>query len=129
MEKDYSEYKRTEYDKYLFRRSNRNDVLLDYFANYVRFDYESKTVVIRVDDRNEYPSMEFSIEDYEKEVAERAGKEYKQYEPSPEEQKAMVEETQTDYDRMKSRYDFHYEGRFFGKIKKTIKRNKKSLVT
>ena len=106
MKKDYSEYQRTEYDKYLFRRSNRNDVLLDYFANYVHFDYESKTVGIRVDDRNEYPSMEFSIEDYEKEEAERTGKEYKKYEPSSEEQKAELEETQADYDKMKCRYDF-----------------------
>ena len=51
MEKDYSEYKRTEYDKYLYRRSNRDGVLLDYFANYVRFNYETKTVRIFVDER------------------------------------------------------------------------------
>lgn len=106
MEKDYSEYKRTEYDKYLYRRSNKDGVLLDYFANYVRFDYESKTVGIRVDDRNEYQSMELSIEDYDKEVAERAGVEYKKFEPSPEEQKAELEETQADYDRIKNKYKF-----------------------
>lgn len=47
------------------------------------------------------------LEDYEKEVAERTGNEYKKYEPSPEEQKAMLEETQADYDKMKCRYDFH----------------------
>ena len=65
MEKDYSEYKRTEYDKYLSRRSNRDGVLLDYFANYVRFNYETKTVNIAVDDRNEYQAMDFVIEEYE----------------------------------------------------------------
>ena len=65
MKKDYSEYKRTEYDKYLSRRSNRDGVLLDYFANYVRFNYETKTVNIVVDDRNEYQAMDFVIEEYE----------------------------------------------------------------
>ena len=74
MKKDYSEYKRTEYDKYLSRRSNRDGVLLDYFANYVRFNYETKTVYIAVDDINEYQAMDFVIEEYEQEVAERTGK-------------------------------------------------------
>ena len=106
MEKDYSEYKRTEYDKYLYRRSNKDGVLLDYFANYVRFNYETKTVRILVDESNEYQAMELSIDDYEKEVAERTSKEYKKYEPSPEERKSMLEESQEDYDRMKSRYQF-----------------------
>ena len=106
MKKDYSEYKRTEYDKYLSRRSNRDGVLLDYFANYVRFNYETKTVNIAVDDRNEYQAMDFVIEEYEQEVAERTGKKYKKYEPSPEEQKSELKETQLDYDRIKNRYDF-----------------------
>ena len=106
MKKDYSEYKRTEYDKYLSRRSNRDGVLLDYFANYVRFNYETKTVNIAVDDRNEYQAMDFVIEEYEQQVAERTGKEYKKYEPSPEEQKSELKETQADYDRIKNRYNF-----------------------
>ncbi|MBQ5905634.1 MAG: hypothetical protein IIW88_07195 [Clostridia bacterium] len=106
MKKDYSEYKRTEYDKYLSRRSNRDGVLLDYFANYVRFNYETKTVNIAVDDRNEYQAMDFVIEEYEQEVAERTGKEYKKHEPSPEEQKSELKETQLDYDRIKNRYNF-----------------------
>ena len=106
MKKDYSEYKRTEYDKYLSRRSNRDGVLLDYFANYVHFNYETKTVNIVVDDRNEYQAMDFVIEEYEQEAAERTGKEYKKYEPSPEEQKSELKETQLDYDRIKNRYDF-----------------------
>ena len=106
MERDYSEYKRTEYDRYLYRRSNKDGILLDYFANHVRFNYDTKTVRIFVDARNEYQSMELSIEEYEQEVAERTGKEYKKYVPSPEEQKSELKETQADYDSIKNRYNF-----------------------
>ena len=57
----------TEYEKYRIRRSNRRDVRLDYFLNYVSFQPEERQFVITVDDYNEYDSMPDLFSDYEKE--------------------------------------------------------------
>ncbi len=76
MKKDYSEYRHTEYEKYRIRRSNRRDVRLDYFLNYVSFKPEEKQFIITVDDYNEYDSMRDLFSDYEKERAEREREAY-----------------------------------------------------
>ena len=76
MKKDYSEYSHTEYEKYRIRRSNRRDVRLDYFLNYISFKPEEKQFVITVDDYNEYESMRDLFSDFEKERAEREGGAY-----------------------------------------------------
>ena len=69
MEKDYSEYEKTEYDLYLKRRANLKDARLDYFSNSARFNAEDKIFHISVDDYNEHINIDWLIEEYETELA------------------------------------------------------------
>lgn len=84
MKKDYSEFQLSEYDRYQIRRSNREDVTLDFFYNTVRFAPEDRSFVIRVDDGNEYHTMQEYIDEYNEDQCKRFG--YKANPPSEEEE-------------------------------------------
>ncbi len=58
MEKDYSGYQYTDYDRYRSVRDNRNGIRFDYFWNYVRFYPEERYFRIQVDDGKEYYRMQ-----------------------------------------------------------------------
>ena len=74
MERDYSEYQPTTYDRYLQYRSNLNGVRLDYFVNKVYFHPERKNFTVSVDPHKENDSMQDEIDEYERDVARREGK-------------------------------------------------------
>ena len=67
MEKDYSEYQISDSDRYKILRSNRKSVVLDFFNNSVRFYPEDRVFRIRVDQGNEYHTMQEFIDEYEEE--------------------------------------------------------------
>lgn len=73
MDKDYSEYKLTEYDKYHFLRSNRKHITLDYFMNTVRFYPEERQFQIHVDGGKEYHWMDYYIDKAQEEEDQRNG--------------------------------------------------------
>lgn len=105
MEKDYSEYHHSEYDNYCLRRSNTENVRLDYFVNKAMFRAEDKTVRIRVDGCSEYFSMMDSVNDVEKARAEREGRVYT---PVEERSVSLAEDVvaaQERYERLKRKYN------------------------
>ena len=104
MEKDYSEYQRTEYDKYRLRRSNTKNVILDYFVNKAIFFSEDKTIRINVDGYNEYFTMLDTINEVEKQKAEREGKEYVPLKREAIALEDSPEEAQQWLDRLKEKY-------------------------
>ena len=73
MEKDYSEYQISDSDRYKILRSNRKSVVLDFFNNSVRFYPEDRVFRIRVDQGNEYHTMQEFIDEYEEEEQKRKG--------------------------------------------------------
>lgn len=73
MDKDYSEYKLTEYDKYRILRSNRKHITLDYFMNTVRFYPEERRFQIHVDGGKEYYWMDYYIDKAQEEEDQRNG--------------------------------------------------------
>lgn len=99
MDKDYSEYHRTEYDKYRLRRSNTKNVILDYFVNKAIFYTEDKTIRIKVDGYNEYLTMLDFIDEVEKAKAEREGRTYT---PPDQVDTQLTEEI----DALQLRYDY-----------------------
>lgn len=74
MERDYSEYQPTAYDRYQQYRSNRNGVRLDYFVNKVYFSPERKHFTVSVDSHKEYDSMQDAIDEFDEDVARREGR-------------------------------------------------------
>ena len=92
MKKDYSEFQLSEYDRYQIRRSNREDVTLDFFYTPVRFAPEDRSFVIRVDDGNEYHTMQEYIDEYNEDQCKRLG--YKANPPSEEEEQPTEESTE-----------------------------------
>ena len=104
MDKDYSEYQRTEYDKYRLRRSNTRNVILDYFVNKAIFYTEDKTIRIKVDGYNEYLTMLDFIDEVEKAKAEREGRTYT---PPDQDDTQLTEEI----DALQLRYD-HFKKKF-----------------
>ena len=113
MSKDYSEYKKTEYDKYRIRRANSKNVKFDYFNNTVSFLPEERRFVIHVDDYNEYLFMQDMIDEVGQEKAERNGTEYHRLQNDEETEKEAFEDTQERFAAMKSKYDFN-AGRCLG---------------
>ena len=73
MDKDYSEYKLTEYDKYRILRSNRKHITLDYFTNTVCFYPEERRFQIHVDGGQEYYWMDYYIDKAQEEEDQRNG--------------------------------------------------------
>ncbi len=73
MKKDYSEYQLSEYDRYKILRSNRKNVMLDYFVNTVRFFPEERSFIIRVDRGNEYPVIQDYLVEYNADERKRRG--------------------------------------------------------
>ena len=73
MDKDYSEYQFTEYEKYRILRSNRKDITIDYFDNKVRFYPDERRFQIRVDGSNEYYRVNHILKKYEEEEQKRRG--------------------------------------------------------
>lgn len=73
MDKDYSEYQFTEYEKYRMLRSNRKDITIDYFDNKVRFYPDERRFQIRVDGSNEYYRVNHFLKKYEEEEQKRLG--------------------------------------------------------
>lgn len=73
MEKDYSEYQISDSDRYKILRSNRKSVVLDFFNNSVRFYPEDRVFRIRVDQGNEYHTMQEFIDEYEEDEQKRKG--------------------------------------------------------
>lgn len=53
IEKDFSEYKPTENEKYYAKRSNNKYIFYDYFDNEVRFNPDSKAMWLKVDNGKE----------------------------------------------------------------------------
>ncbi len=89
MEKDYSEYKRTDLEKYQMQRSNPKEIALDFFQNKVRFFPEHKWFRISVYRGHEYHMMQDLIVEYEEEEAAREGR--PRTEMSPEEKEELRE--------------------------------------
>ena len=63
MDRDYSQYKPTEYEKYRWLRSNDKYIIFDKVSNYALFTTERKTVNIRVSNKYEFINMYCWIED------------------------------------------------------------------
>ena len=63
MEKDFSQYKPTEYEKYRKIRSNNRLVTFDEVTHYARFSPSDKTVIIYVSPKYEFINMYEWIED------------------------------------------------------------------
>ncbi len=107
MEKDYSEYEKTEYDLYLKRRANLKDARLDYFSNSARFNAEDKIFHISVDDYNEHINIDWLIEEYETDRAKREGREYKKEETEPEIIEENMKTCQEYFDKLRAKYNFY----------------------
>ena len=63
MDKDYSQYKPTEYEKYRWLRSNNKYVILDINTNFALFPADNKTVQIEVNYKYEFVNMYYWIAD------------------------------------------------------------------
>ena len=105
MNKDYSEYQRTEYDKYRLRRSNTKNVILDYFVNKAIFYTEDKTIRIKVDGYNEYLTMLDFIDEVEKAKAEREGRTYTPPDQVDTQLTEEIDALQLRYDHFKKKFD------------------------
>lgn len=114
MEKDYSEYQHTEYDIYRARRSNRKDVILDYFVNKAVFSAEDKTIWIHVDSYNEFDDMQDLINEVEKERAAREGRTYTpmKTEDDSAEHQELLKESQEALERLREKYNIESIGSY-----------------
>ena len=74
MAKDYSEYRLSDYEKYLLARSGGGEIRLKYFRNSARFDPDGKGFYISVDPCGEFHYMNELIEEVEREEELRIGK-------------------------------------------------------
>ncbi|MBR0088266.1 MAG: hypothetical protein IJP94_00325 [Clostridia bacterium] len=63
MDKDYSDYKPTEYEKYRWLRANNKYVTLDMTTNFALFPRDNRTVQIQVNYKYEFVNMYYWIED------------------------------------------------------------------
>ena len=63
MERDYSKYKPTEYEKYRMLRSNNRLVTFDQITHFAQFSSSDKTVTIHVSPKYEFMNMYEWIED------------------------------------------------------------------
>lgn len=63
MDKDYSGYKPTEYEKYRWLRSNDKYIIFDMVSNFALFPEDNRTVLIRVNNKYEFINMYYWIED------------------------------------------------------------------
>ena len=63
MDKDYSSYKPTEYEKYRWLRANNKYVTLDINTNFALFPRDNRTVQIQVNYKYEFVNMYYWIED------------------------------------------------------------------
>ena len=114
MKKDYSEYQLSEYDRYQILRSNRKNVMLDYFDNTVRFLPEDRSFIIRVDRGNEYHMMKDFLDEYDEDEQKRRGIAYT---PSSEEdqqearelREAETEENLQYRSTMQQKYDVDFD--------------------
>ena len=108
MKKDYSEYQYTEYDKYLAQRTAPHGVTLPFFINHVRFDQDEKSIIIEVDSYWESISMQDEIEEYEKEVAERDGRDYEKMDNQAENEEEidLMEDCKRRLDEMRKKYNY-----------------------
>lgn len=114
MEKDYSEYQHTKYDIYRARRSNRKDVILDYFVNKASFSPEDKTIRIVVDSYNEFDAMQDYINEVEEAQAAREGRTYTPFEVDTDsaEWQENLEDSQKMIDLLREKYNIVSLGRF-----------------
>ena len=74
MAKDYSEYRLSDYEKYLLARSGGGEIRLKYFRNSAKFDPDGKGFYISVDPGCEFHYMNELIEEVEREEELRIGK-------------------------------------------------------
>ncbi len=107
MSKDYSEYRKTEYEKYRIRRANSKNVRFDYFNNTVAFRPEEKRFIISVDSVREYQTVQEVIDEVGQEDAEKNGTEYHSIRFTEEEKEEAVNDTREWVNVMKSKYDLH----------------------
>ena len=63
MERDYSKYQPTEYEKYRMLRSNNRLVTFDQITHFAQFSSSDKTVTIHVSPKYEFMNMYEWIED------------------------------------------------------------------
>ena len=63
MDKDYSDYKPTEYEKYRWLRANNKYVTLDMTTNFALFPRDNRTVQIQVNYKYEFINMYYWIEE------------------------------------------------------------------
>ena len=63
MDKDYSGYKPTEYEKYRWLRSNDQYIIFNKVSNFAIFSSSNKTVRIQVSQKYEFINMYYWIED------------------------------------------------------------------
>ena len=103
-EKDYSEYKFTEYDRYRMRRNNRQGIDLDIFDNRVRFDSDNRTIEILVDPSHERKFIEDLIPEYFADIEKRTGIEMHEEPLSPEEYAEKTRQAQDRLAKMKEKY-------------------------
>lgn len=118
MEKDYSEYQRTEYDIYRARRSNRKDVILNYFVNKASFSAEDKTIRIHVDSYNEFDDMQDMINEVEEAEAAREGRPYTPTIPNedPDQREEDLKDCQKILDHLREKYNLAYLGGYASKM-------------
>ncbi len=84
MKRDYSQCMMTDYDIYLIDRSNSDEIVDDYFQNYVVFDNVKKEFFVEIDFQKEYHHMFGFIEQYDMMMnADIKSKLEKRYKPYP----------------------------------------------
>lgn len=103
-EKDYSEYKFTEYDRYRMRRNNRQGIDLDIFDNRVRFDSDNRTIEILVDPSHERKFIEDLIPEYFADIEKRTGIAMHEEPLSPEKYAEKTRQAQDRLANMKKKY-------------------------
>ena len=114
MEKDYSEYQISDYDRYRILRSNRKNVTLNFFENTVRFYPEDRSFRIHVYRGHEYHVMQDYIDEFNAEDEKRRGIVFRP--PTQEEEKESRErrasaeaENQQRMATMQQKYHIEFE--------------------
>ncbi len=105
MKKDFSEYQYSEYDKYLSKRSNQQNMKLDLFTNKVAFFSEKKQFYVTVDNYWEPEFMQEIIDAVERERGIVSA------ELSPEDQ-ADLEEDRNDDLKMNQEWYRHFQEKY-----------------
>lgn len=116
MEKDYSEFEYTDYEKYVARRTQIKGVHLEVFKNAARFYPEERKFQISVEDLFEFCSIQDDIDKHYDAMEVRTGRTIKRHD-SPEDE-AIYDEYRTEQEiankalieKMQQKYRINREG-------------------